>query len=234
MIIYPDDRYTPHCDEDNGCFALTACRHTISGSLSLPSRGPFHLSLTVLLHYRSPDLFSLTRWSSRIHPGFLVSRATRDTNYHITTISTTGLSPPAVGLSRPVRLSSLCKWRLSHYPDCSRNRFRLFPVRSPLLRESLLFSLPAATKMFQFTAFALPYYYSSDRTYCGRVAPFGYPRICARLQLPGVFRSLPRPSSPSGAKASIVCPLLFVHIDFYTRSHVYTTFQRSDKITGGA
>ena len=34
-------------------------------------------------------------------------------------------------------------------------RFGLFPVRSPLLRESLLFSLPAGTKMFQFPAFAL-------------------------------------------------------------------------------
>ena len=34
--------------------ALTSCKHTVSGSLSLPSRGAFHLSLTVLLHYRSP------------------------------------------------------------------------------------------------------------------------------------------------------------------------------------
>ena len=32
--------------------------------------------------------------------------------------------------------------------------FGLFPVRSPLLGESLLFSLPAGTKMFQFPAFA--------------------------------------------------------------------------------
>ena len=32
--------------------------------------------------------------------------------------------------------------------------FGLFPVRSPLLRESLLFSLPTGTKMFQFPAFA--------------------------------------------------------------------------------
>jgi hypothetical protein len=31
---------------------LTACRSTVSDSLSLPSRGSFHLSLTVLLHYR--------------------------------------------------------------------------------------------------------------------------------------------------------------------------------------
>ena len=35
--------------------------------------------------------------------------------------------------------------------------FGLFPVRSPLLGESLLFSLPAGTKMFQFPAFALRY-----------------------------------------------------------------------------
>ena len=33
-------------------------------------------------------------------------------------------------------------------------RFGLFPVRSPLLGESLLLSLPAGTKMFQFPAFA--------------------------------------------------------------------------------
>ena len=33
--------------------ALTSCRHTVSGSLSLPFRGSFHLSLTVLVHYRS-------------------------------------------------------------------------------------------------------------------------------------------------------------------------------------
>jgi hypothetical protein len=33
--------------------ALTACKHTVSGSLSLPSRGAFHLSLTVLVRYRS-------------------------------------------------------------------------------------------------------------------------------------------------------------------------------------
>ena len=41
-------------------------------------------------------------------------------------------------------------------PGPKTSRFGLFPVRSPLLRESLLFSLPAATKMFQFAAFAHP------------------------------------------------------------------------------
>ena len=33
-------------------------------------------------------------------------------------------------------------------------RFGLFPVRSPLLRESLLISFPAGTEMFHFPAFA--------------------------------------------------------------------------------
>ena len=36
-------------------------------------------------------------------------------------------------------------------------RFGLFPGRSPLLGESLLFSLPRGTKMFQFPRFASPH-----------------------------------------------------------------------------
>ena len=35
--------------------ALTDCKPTVSGTISLPSRGTFHLSLTVLVPYRSPD-----------------------------------------------------------------------------------------------------------------------------------------------------------------------------------
>src|SRR5574338_352472 len=34
--------------------ALTDCKPTVSGTISLPSRGTFHLSLTVLVRYRSP------------------------------------------------------------------------------------------------------------------------------------------------------------------------------------
>lgn len=37
------------------------------------------------------------------------------------------------------------KLRRSYYPAPRRVRFGLFPVRSPLLRESLLFSLPPGT-----------------------------------------------------------------------------------------
>ena len=40
----------------------------------------------------------------------------------------------------------------------------------------------------------------------GWVAPFGNPGINVRSQLPQAFRSVPRPSSPLGAKASTRCP----------------------------
>ncbi len=45
------------------------------------------------------------------------------------------------------------------------------------------------------------------RRYSERVSPFGHPRVNAYLQLTGAYRSLSRPSSPFGAKASTVRPL---------------------------
>ena len=88
-------------------------------------------------------------------------------------------------------------------------RFRLFPVRSPLLRESLLLSVPEVNKRFQFSSLA-PLRLCIQRWVTRydprRVAPFGNPRIKACLPLPEAYRSLPRPSSPTGAKASIVRP----------------------------
>ena len=82
----------------------------------------------------------------------------------------------------------------------------LFRVRSPLLAESLLMSVPPGTEMFQFPGFASFTYVFSERYPCGWVAPFGYPRINASSRLPMAFRSVPRPSSPPGAKASTERP----------------------------
>ena len=75
-------------------------------------------------------------------------------------------------------------------------RFGLFPVRSPLLGESLLFSLPGGTKMFQFPPFASPACAGDDRPSGGRVVPFGDPRVKGHLHLTADYRSLSRPSSP--------------------------------------
>ncbi len=45
---------TPSPPTVNCSKALTDCKRTVSGTISLPSRGTFHLSLTVLVRYRSP------------------------------------------------------------------------------------------------------------------------------------------------------------------------------------
>ena len=67
-------------------------------------------------------------------------------------ILTTGLSPSMVRLSRMVRL--FCRNYVASPTTPRQAGFRLFPFRSPLLRESLLLSFPALTKMFQFSACA--------------------------------------------------------------------------------
>ncbi len=68
--------------------------------------------------------------------------------------------------------------------------FRLIPVRSPLLGESLLLSLPRLTEMFQFGRF--PPQALWIQTWVtghdpGRVSPFGYLRIKALLAAPRSF-----------------------------------------------
>ena len=87
----------------HACGALSACKHTVSGSLSLPSRGAFHLSLTVLFAIGHMVVFSLRRWSSCLPSGFLVSRRTPDTPAP-RMISLTGLLPSSVRLSNRLQL----------------------------------------------------------------------------------------------------------------------------------
>ena len=83
----------------------------------------------------------------------------------------------------------------------------LVRVRSPLLTESRLMSFPPGTEMFQFPGFASAAYgFSGGYSIAEWVAPFGDPRIKACSRLPKAFRSVPRPSSPLGAKASTRCP----------------------------
>ena len=65
--------------------APTPCRHMVSGLFHGPSRATFHLSLTVLIHYRSSNVFSLRRQSSQIQTGLHVSGPTRK-YYHVKTL----------------------------------------------------------------------------------------------------------------------------------------------------
>ena len=91
----------------------------------------------------------------------------------------------------------------------TRARFRLFPVRSPLLRESLLLSFPGATEMCHFTPLAyLALCIQARTTFLteGRVFPLEISGSSACLRLTGAYRSLPRPFTPPGAKASTEHP----------------------------
>ena len=84
--------------------APIACKHKVSGSVSLPSRGPFHLSLTVLFAIGHWVVFRLGGWALRLHTGLHVSGTTL-VSLSSLPISSTGISPSASGLSRTLRLS---------------------------------------------------------------------------------------------------------------------------------
>src|SRR5690242_14190157 len=98
-----------------GQWPLTACEYVVSGSLSSPSRGAFHLSLTVLVHYRSRQIFSLGGWSPQLPTGFHVPRGTQDPSA-VQPASPTGFSPSLMLPSNS--FGSLVFWTLRSYnPD---------------------------------------------------------------------------------------------------------------------
>ena len=73
-------------------------------------------------------------------------------------------------------------------------RFGLFRVRSPLLTESLLFSLPVGTEMFHFPTFPLPalcVQAGVTGLASSRVSPFGNPRITVWLSTPRGLSQIP-------------------------------------------
>ena len=115
-------------------------------------------------------------------------------------ISTTGLTPTPVRLSiRFVytrRVTAAVRQNspkgpttptMQPLPGITHDRFSLIRFRSPLLTESLLFSLPVGTEMFHFPTFPPHALCVQARVtphdWCG-VPPFGNPRINARLTAP--------------------------------------------------
>ena len=118
-----------------------------------PRRGAFHRSLTVLVPYRSPAVFSLGPWSTQLPTRFRVSDGTH---------ACTPPQPPTRHLrdshplrsTVPVPFSYVGSLRRAvgtplraHRPTPEQQRvpartlpgFGLLPFRSPLLRESSLF-----------------------------------------------------------------------------------------------
>ena len=67
-----------------------------------PNRGTFHLSLTVLVHYRSPNVFSLGEWTPQI-PAGLACPAVLRYPAEVDRFSHTGLLPSLAGCPTPFR-----------------------------------------------------------------------------------------------------------------------------------
>ena len=147
----------------------TACRHTVSGTISFPSLGCFSpfphgtSSLSVASEYLALEDGPPRFPRDCTCPAVLGNCLGRPSN------SRTGLSPSAVGLSRRLPLSDglMTSWVAPEAAPQPReyyySRFGLFRVRSPLLAESPLISLPAGTEMFHFPAFASHAYEFSVR-----------------------------------------------------------------------
>lgn len=164
-------------------------------------RSSFHLSLTVLVRYRSGS--SIQDW--RVVPPASV-KITRvptysgscqlSVNFKYGTITLYGRAFQLILLSTR---NAVC----SPQPRMQAFGLSYIPFRSPLLWESRLIYFPSGTEMFHFPEFApRRVLYLSIQW----VAPFGNPRIKAFWQLPEAYRSLIRPSSPLPAKASTYGP----------------------------
>src|SRR6266702_5495411 len=152
-------------------YAPTACRHTVSGTISRPLTGAlFTFPSRYLCTIGHQGVFRLRRWSSQIHTGFLGPRATWDPARKSLRFHLRGCHPlcrcfpessitKAISYFLPVqqlRLSGPATPITQRLLAMARDRFGLFPFRSPLLRESRLLSLPVGTEMFHFPTLPPP------------------------------------------------------------------------------
>ena len=167
--------------------APTACRRTVSGTLSLPCSGFFSPfphgtgTLSVSQEYLAlPD-----------GPGGFIQGSSCPALLRIhlgrTPLRIRGCHTLRPGF--PARsASSVSPSRCPSTPVTpERRRFGLLPVRSPLLRESLLFSFPPGNEMFQFPGLACLAAWRAFRTpgcpirRCTDLSIFAAPRAFSQL-----------------------------------------------------
>jgi hypothetical protein len=136
----------------------TACRHTVSGTVSLPSQGCFSPfphgtgSLSVAREYLAlrdgprsfPRDFSC--------PVVLRNLSSEPADFRLPGYHRLWPTVPGRSTNLLVFDSPALRPDRPYNPIVQARRFGLFRVRSPLLAESLLFSLPAGTEMVHFPA----------------------------------------------------------------------------------
>jgi hypothetical protein len=156
-----------------------------------PRRGAFHLSLTVLVHYRSPKVFSLGRWSSQLRTGLACPVLLRCST-EVGLFSPTGLSPSMVRRSRPVRVIH------PFFTSCLRCRVLqpqtvnhlVWAAPRSLATTCGIISLPRVTWMFRFSRCPSSHLCIQSKDVVSssrRVSPFGNSRILRPQTAPRDF-----------------------------------------------
>jgi hypothetical protein len=211
--------------------ALTACRHTVSGTLSQPLTGAL---FTFPSRYWSAighqEVFRLTTWSWQIHTELHGLRATRGHYKEDAQVSPTGLSPSTAGHPRPFDYPNVLSlpahtaaWTSRTPQPHARNACRLstrtrFSHKSPFAHH---YSGNHYCFLFQrvLRCFTSPRSHQPPYTFRRR----RHPTTSARLphsetpgsqpgcRLPEEYRRLPRPSSAPDAKASTMRPTQLEH-----------------------
>ena len=155
-------------------------------------------------------VFSLGEWSPQIPTRLHVSRGTQDAasspvHFPLRGSHTLWLRFPAD--SRNVRFGN-STYAVLQPPNASTWVWAV-PISLAATFGISVIYFPPGTEMVHFPGLAhtrLLYSAGCSESSSRRVSPFGNPRIKACLRLPEAYRSLPRPSSPSGAKAFTVRP----------------------------
>ena len=147
-----------------------------------PRRGAFHLSLTVLVHYRSHGSIQPCRMVPA--DSHRVSRAPRYSGYRC---------PEGNFVYGAV---ILCGATFQTLPLASNHGLGCSPVARHYWGNHCCFLFLEVLRCF--SSLRLPPHRcgADDRPSDGRVVPFGYPRVKGHLHLTADFRSLSRPSSP--------------------------------------
>ena len=179
--------------------ALTACKRPVSGTISLPSRGTFHHSLTVLSTIGHQEVFrqpsGLGRFTQDSTSPVLLGQycprhAPTSSAYggitHYATPSQTIQLPASTRAPSPAEeeQNSPTTPHTQPLPSITRTRFNHHPLS---LATTHGISSPTGTEMFHFPASPpTPYTIQMQVTRHNscRVPPFGNPRITARQPAP--------------------------------------------------
>ena len=186
----------------------TACRYTVSGTISLPSQGFFSPfphgtgSLSVTKEYLA--LRDGPRGFSRDFtcPAILRNLSSKPIRCHLPGCHRLWPIVPDRSISKLVYHLPALRPNRPYNPEVQALRFGLFRVRSPLLAESLLFSLPVGTEMVHFPTLPSTAYGFSGGSF--GISQRGFPHsdipgsklICSSPGLIAAYRVLHRLLEP--------------------------------------